>query len=80
VATLDPTRERSAPGTGAVDLERRALALWPALDRAALGRCHNDPRNIASLVARHTALPPEAIASLLAMPRVDDADIGTWFG
>lgn len=80
MATLDPARERWAPATGAADLERRALALWPGLDRAALARCHSDARRIADLVSRHTALPPDAAASLLAMPRVAVADIDTWFG
>lgn len=80
MATLDPAREHSAQTSGAADLERRALALWPGLDRAALARCHNDARCIAALVARHSTLPPQTVASLLAMPRVADADIGTWFG
>ncbi len=65
-------------GQGA--LERRALVLWPRLDRTALRRCRNDARRIAALVARRTAMPPEAILNVLTMPRVADADIDTWFG
>jgi hypothetical protein len=61
-------------------LERRALALWPRLDRAALRRCHNDAHRIAALVARRTTMPPEAIFNVLTMPRVADDEIGTWFG
>jgi hypothetical protein len=61
-------------------MERRALALWPRLDRAALRRCHADPDRIAALVARRTALPPDAIRAILLMPEVSEEDAGTWFG
>jgi hypothetical protein len=61
-------------------LERRALALWPRLDRAALRRCHDDASRIAALVARRTSLPPEAIRDLLTMPAVATTEIDTWFG
>ncbi len=61
-------------------LERRALTLWPRLDRTALRRCHNDARRIASLVARRTTMPPEAILAVLTMPQVSDDDIDAWFG
>ncbi|MFN8620873.1 MAG: hypothetical protein U0869_09040 [Chloroflexota bacterium] len=46
-------------------LARRALALWPRLDREALRRCRDDPRRIASLVARRTPLSIETIVSML---------------
>lgn len=64
----------------AAALERRALALWPRLDRAALRRCGNDPGRIAALISRRTAMPPEQIRQVLVMtiPARDDA--GTWFG
>jgi hypothetical protein len=65
-------------GQGA--LERRALALWPRLDRSALRRCRNDARRIAALVARRTSMPPEAILHVLTMPRVADDDVRNWFG
>lgn len=61
-------------------LERRALAIWPRLDRTALRRCHNDAHRIVTLVARRTTMPPESILSMLTMPRVADDDIDTWFG
>jgi hypothetical protein len=61
-------------------LERRALALWPRLDRSALRRCNHDPARIAALVSRRTSLPPESILEVLLMPAVTDADVATWFG
>jgi hypothetical protein len=72
--TLAQTRPSST------SLERRALALWPRLDRAALRRCHDDATRIAALVARRTSLPPEAIRGLLTMPAVGRTEIDTWFG
>jgi hypothetical protein len=60
--------------------ERRALALWPRLDRAALRRCRQDPDRIAALVARRTAMPREAIRSVLEMPPVSEDETRTWFG
>lgn len=70
---------------GTATLERRALALWPRLDRSALRRCGNDPARIAALVSRRTAMPPEQIVQVLVMPagrRQDEpsSDEGTWFG
>ena len=44
----------------------RAVALWPRLDRKRLGRCHDDPRRIAGVVAHRTSLPYESILKLLA--------------
>jgi hypothetical protein len=61
-------------------LERRALALWPRLDRGALRRCHQDPARIAQLVAHRTTMPPEAIRQVLLMPVVTDDEVRTWFG
>jgi hypothetical protein len=61
-------------------LERRAIALWPRLDRAALRRCRQDPARIADLVARRTTLPPEAIRQVLLTPAVTDDEVSTWFG
>ena len=80
MATIELARGSAVRSEGADALERRALALWPRLDRAALRRCHNDARRIAALVARRTTMPPEAILNVLTMPRVADDDIGTWFG
>lgn len=70
----------SALTSRAVALERRALALWPRLDRAALRRCRQDPSRIAALISRRTALSPEAIKQVLLMPTVSDEDVSTWFG
>jgi hypothetical protein len=61
-------------------LERRALALWPRLERRALRRCGHDPTKIAELVARRTSLPPEAIVRILLVPQTTEDEIGTWFG
>ena len=80
MATIELGRGGSVRSEGADALERRALALWPRLDRAALRRCHNDARRIAALVARRTTMPPEAIVAVLTMPRVADDDLTTWFG
>jgi hypothetical protein len=68
------------PPTPLSALERRALALWPRLDRAALRRCRQDPGRIAELVARRTTMPPEAIRQVLLMPAVTDDEVRTWFG
>lgn len=80
MATIELVRASSVRSEGAGALERRAMALWPRLDRAALRRCHNDARRIAALVARRTTMPPEAIFNVLTMPSVADDDIDTWFG
>jgi hypothetical protein len=68
----------------AATLERRALALWPRLDRSALRRCGNDPVRIAALISRRTSMPPEQIIQVLVMsgsPRdASGGDAGTWFG
>ena len=65
---------------GFVRLERRALTLWPRIDRAALRRCGDDPDRIAAIVERRTSLTPEAIRTLLLMPDVSEDDASTWFG
>jgi hypothetical protein len=80
MATVELYGSVSVRSEGQGSLERRALALWPRLDRAALRRCRNDARRIAALVARRTTMPPDAILNVLTMPRVADDDIGTWFG
>lgn len=64
---------RAAPGARAdadpgIDLERRALSIWPRLSRADLRRCGHDPERLASLVARRTSLPRESIIQLLTTP------------
>ena len=47
------------------DVRARALAVWPRLDRKKLTRTCGDPRRVARLVARRTALSPEAILGIL---------------
>ncbi len=61
-------------------VDRRALALWPGLDRRALARCRHDPIRIARLVAHRSSLAPSAIRSLLSMPAVTPEEAATWFG
>jgi hypothetical protein len=61
-------------------IDRRAVATWPRLDRAALRRCRHDPRRIAALVSRRTSLPLESILMILIAPHVSDEERATWFG
>jgi hypothetical protein len=49
----------------APDYRRRALSVWPGLDRARLQRARNDPLRIARLVSRGTSQPIETILVLL---------------
>ncbi len=44
---------------------RRALLLWPRLDRVRLARTRGNPRLIARLVAQRSALPLEVILAML---------------
>jgi hypothetical protein len=53
-----------APPTSS-DYQRRALLIWPGLDRARLRRTHGDPWKIARLVGRRTSLSMESILILL---------------
>ncbi len=46
-------------------VDRRALALWPRLDRRTLTRCRGDAGRIARHVARRTNLPLETIVGML---------------
>ena len=80
MATVELYKGGPVRSEGQGAFERRALALWPRLDYAALRRCRNDARRIAALVARRTTMPPEAILNVLTMPRVADDEIDTWFG
>jgi hypothetical protein len=66
--------------SGAAALERRALALWPRLDKTALRRCGNDPSRIAALISRRTSMPPEQIVQVLVMAIPAREDAGSWFG
>jgi len=53
------------PARPATDYRRRALAIWPGLDRVRLRRAHNDPLRIARLAASGTSLPIETVVVLL---------------
>ena len=61
-------------------IERRALAIWPRLDRAALRRCGGDPRRIARLVSHRTTLSIEVIVGMLTRPLVTREELESWFG
>jgi hypothetical protein len=61
-------------------IRRRALLIWPRLDRTALRRCGGDPNRVASLVSRRSSLPHDAIVTLLTMPEVNEVEARTWFG
>lgn len=80
LAAIEVRPGRPAREDGLGFLERRALGLWPRLDKSALRRCHGDVKKIAHLVSRRTTLPPEAIVKVLLMPTVNDDEVGHWFG
>jgi hypothetical protein len=61
-------------------VERHALAIWPNLDREALGRCKHDPRRIAALVQRYTSLTPDTILGMLTMAGISPEEREHWFG
>jgi hypothetical protein len=61
-------------------VDRRALMLWPRLNRRALSRCRHDPDRIARLVARRTNLDLTTIRALLTIPAVSNEDVALWFG
>ena len=54
-----------AAARGARDYRRRALSIWPGLDRVRLRRAHDDPLRIARLAATRTGLPIETVLVLL---------------
>jgi hypothetical protein len=66
--------------TRASRIQRRALALWPRLDRKAVRRCGDDALCIVRVVSRRTSLPAEAILRLLTIPPITDDEGATWFG
>lgn len=53
------------PHFGEHDARRRALALWPRLDRRKLTRTCGDPVRVARLVSKRTSMPVESILVLL---------------
>lgn len=62
---VDASAETVASAADPAVYQRRALLIWPGLDRARLRRTHGDPWKIAGLVAGRTTLPVEAILTLL---------------
>ncbi len=56
-----PPQSVTTPAT----YQRRALLIWPGLDRERLRRTHGDPWKIARLVAPRTSLSTESILTLL---------------
>lgn len=76
-----PLRSSPPSTAGSHDalMTRRALAVWPRLDRRALLRCAGDPVRITKLVARRTSLPPAIIRAILD-PNLSDVDQEFWFG
>jgi hypothetical protein len=63
----------SAEPVEAPSFAARALAHWPRLDRVRLNRARDDPRRIARLIMRRTALPVEAIVAILVRDPEDTA-------
>lgn len=53
------------------DVRRRALAIWPWLDRTKLIRTRGDPDRVARLVGHRTSLPNEAILGMLGVRRLE---------
>lgn len=60
------------------DVKARALLLWPGLDRKKLTRTCGDPRRVARLIERRTALSREAILGMLGVPPLRNEDRGRW--
>ena len=78
--SIAPSRSPAASPASRELLRRRALAIWPRLDRAALRRAGEDVDRVASIVERRSSLPRESIIGILRMPEVTDDEAATWFG
>ena len=63
------SRRGSSEPVWEVIYDRRALAMWPRLDRSALRHCRHDPRRIAALVSRRTSISVESILTILVTHR-----------
>lgn len=61
----DVDRGCPAGDPAACDVRQKALAVWPGLDRRKLTRTCGDPKRVARLVERRTALPRESILGIL---------------
>ena len=64
-------RPPSVPRDHRNTYQRRALLVWPGLDRRELRRTEGDPWRLARLVASRTSLSLEAILVLLMGPDID---------
>jgi hypothetical protein len=62
------------------EVDRRALLLWPRLDRRALSRCRHSLTCVAGLVGRRTGLPPVTVQVLLGARPPSTTELETWFG
>jgi hypothetical protein len=60
------------PSQAEPDIRSRALLLWPGLDRAKLTRTCGDPRRVARLIERRTALSRVAILGMLGVSSLTD--------
>lgn len=63
----DRDRKTLNSRTPRCDVQSRALAIWPGLDRRKLARTCGDPFRVARLVERRTALPLDAILGMLGV-------------
>ena len=78
--TAHRPRHVGCPSPEQCEVDRRALSLWPRLDRRALSRCRHDLVCVAGLIERRTSLPPTAIRLLLASRPATSEEVETWFG
>lgn len=64
-ALFPRTGRAAVTRTSGIDYARRALALWPGLDRSRLRRAGCDPRRIVRLVGERSAESPAVILAML---------------
>jgi len=65
--TMRTDRSTSAD-VAVTDVRKRALSLWPGLDRRKLSRTGGCPSRVARLVARRTSMDLDTILGMLTMP------------
>jgi hypothetical protein len=78
--TVHAPEHTTCPPDAACAIDRRALALWPGLDRRALARCRHDAACIARLVGRRSGSAPHTIRAMLLVSAVTPEDGAIWFG
>lgn len=71
---MDGIGRDARPTPAGVDVRSRALAMWPGLDRRKLTRTRGDPRRVALLVERRTALSRESILWILEGRPCEEGD------